>query len=147
MQVKIFSISIFDEGGQAEELNVFLRSHSIIDVEKYLVSSVQSPIWTFCVRYKENSNKKYKGKARIDYRDVLDEKTFNIFSKLRTYRKKIAEERGVPVFAVFTNEELANISKLGELNEQNVNKVEGIGQKRIEKYGKAILKLYNAEKK
>ena len=34
MQIQIFTIPVFADQGQVEEMNRFLRSHSIIDIEK-----------------------------------------------------------------------------------------------------------------
>ena len=49
-----------------------------------------------------------KGK-RIDYRDVLSEADFAVFKRLREWRKQVAAAEGVPVYTVFTNEQLATI--------------------------------------
>lgn len=145
MQIQVFNISVFDKGEQTEELNKFLRSHSIIDLEKHLISEGQTPYWTFCIRYKENSKIEPQVKSKIDYKEILDEPAFKVFSLLRSYRKKLAEQNGVPVYAVFTNEELANIAKLSEINIENMKKINGIGSKKIEKYGQPILDLYLSE--
>lgn len=145
MQIQVFNISVFDNGEQTEDLNKFLRSHSIIDMEKQLISDGQTPFWTFCIRYKESSKINPQTKSKIDYKEILDEAVFKVFSLLRTYRKKLAEQNGVPVYAVFTNEELANIAKLDEINIENMKKINGIGSKKIEKYGEPILNLYLSE--
>ena len=53
--------------------------------------------------------------GRIDYKEVLDEKTFALFSKLREKRKVLAEKDAVPVYSVFTNEQLAQMAQRGKL--------------------------------
>lgn len=86
-------------------------------------------------------------KVKIDYKEVLDENTFNKFSKLREFRKKIANDEAIPAFAVFTDKELSEISKLSEYTESNLKKIKGIGEKKCEKYGKRIIAMINEVKK
>ena len=50
--------------------------------------------------------------AKIDYRAVLDERTFALFSHLREIRKALAEKEHLTPYAVFTNEQLAEVAKV-----------------------------------
>jgi len=146
MQIQIFSIPTHSNEHQIEEMNKFLRSHTIIDMEKHLVTTDISAYWTFCVRYVVGSQcLLIKSRVKIDYRDVLDENTFKTYTILRNCRKEIADKNGIPVYAVFTNEELANIAKLPEISSSNMKNIDGIGTKKIEKYAEAIIELYNKE--
>jgi hypothetical protein len=43
----------------------------------------------------------------VDYKEVLNEADFAVFSRLRDLRKVIAEKEAVPAYAIFTNEQLA----------------------------------------
>lgn len=70
---------------------------------------------------------------KVDYKTVLDEKTFQRFSELREIRKKVSAEEGIPAFAVFTDEELSGLAKLTEINEKNMLSVKGIGEKKVER--------------
>jgi superfamily II DNA helicase RecQ len=148
MQIEIFNIPMFVDHSQIDEMNKFLRSHHIIDIERHMVSSGANPFWTFCIRYTEGENysDQYK-KQKIDYREVLDEETFERFSLLRELRRGIADNKGIPVYAVFTNEELANIAKLPEITIANIRNIEGIGIKKAEKYGETLVELFNNGKK
>jgi superfamily II DNA helicase RecQ len=145
MQFKIFTISVFDEQ-KTEEMNRFLRGNKIVNVEKQLLSLGSNAYWAFCVQYIgfETAERNIaEPKAKIDYKTVLDEKTFETFSKLRALRKKIAENDAVPAYAVFTDAELAEISKLAEITSQNLQTINGIGEKKVEKYGKQLCEIYN----
>ena len=145
MQIQIFTIPVFADQGQVEEMNRFLRSHSIIDIEKNCITNNSNTFWTFCIRYTEGDHiEKQLVKAKIDYKEVLDGPTFKIFSDLRECRKKIAEDLGIPVYTVFTNEELALASKLKELTVGNFKKIDGIGEKKMEKFGIELLRLYSS---
>ena len=50
------------------------------------------------------------GKQRVDYKEVLSPADFALFAKLRDWRKATAEQEGIPVYAVLTNEQLAAIA-------------------------------------
>ena len=53
MQYRIFSVPIFDDGTAEDELNLFLRSHRIAEVNKQYSESASA--WTFCVTYVKNN--------------------------------------------------------------------------------------------
>jgi len=143
MQLQFFYIPVQDPQLASEEMNKFLRSHKIIDIEKHFVAAESNSFWTFCIRYIEGSiQETYTKKSKIDYKEELDETIFKIYSDLRECRKKISEKEAVPVYAVFTNEELANIAKLDEITPSNLMAIKGIGKSKAEKYGAAILEIY-----
>jgi superfamily II DNA helicase RecQ len=144
MQFKVFTIPVTDDGTAIEEMNRFLRGHKVLEVEQQLVSTKIGSHWHFCVKYLANAqvDNKPQNSSKIDYKDVLDEKTFVLFSILREVRKKIAEEDGLPVYAVFTNEELANIASLEDITVETIKKVKGIGDKKIDRFGRRLLEYY-----
>ena len=78
---------------------------------------------------------------------MLDEKTFALFSRLRELRKSLAEKENLPPYAVFTNEQLAEIAKARCLTPAALGQITGIGPARIEKYGEAVLALINDHEK
>jgi superfamily II DNA helicase RecQ len=148
MQFKIFTIPVADDGTATEEMNRFLRGHKVLEVEQQLVSTKTGSHWHFCVKYLANAQTESKQQpiSKIDYKEVLDEKTFTVFSILREVRKKIAEEDGLPVYAVFTNEELAGISALEPINIGAIKNVKGIGDKKTERFGKRLTEYYSSYK-
>jgi superfamily II DNA helicase RecQ len=142
MQVQIFSIPAYDSQIFMDEMNTFLLSHKIIDVKRRFVENDFNSYWSFCVRWVENSQPttvNQQQKAKIDYRETLDEKTFKIYSHLREIRKKIAEDEKIPLYAIFSNEELASIAGLNEITVENIISIKGIGSKKVEKYGKLFI--------
>jgi len=145
MQFKIFTIPAADDGTAIEEMNRFLRSHKVLESEQQLVSTKNGTQWHFCIKYLANAQPDHRpqNSAKIDYKEALDEKTFAVFSALREVRKKIAEEEGMPVYAVFTNEELAGIAALDEILPQTIKSVKGIGEKKTERFGKRLIEGYN----
>lgn len=104
MQFQLFKLSVHPSDGELQSLNSFLASHRIVDVDKQFVDKGEDSFWTFCVRYMHGeptvttTNKKKAEK--IDYREVLDEVTFEKFSRLRNIRKEIAAEKGLANISV-----------------------------------------------
>ena len=144
MQFKIFTIPAADDGSAIEEMNRFLRSHKVLESEQQLISTKTGSQWHFCFKYLANAqpDEKPQNTSKIDYKEVLDEKTFAVFSILREIRKKIAEEDGLPVYAVFTNEELAGIAALETIQTETVKTVKGVGEKKNERFGRRLVENY-----
>lgn len=146
MQIKLFTISLFGNEDALEEMNKFLRGNKVVDISKNLVQQGDVSYWTFCVTYLIGSPPKvqqpqFEKKEKVDYKQVLGEVEFARFSLLRSIRKKLAETDAVPAFAVFTDAELSELAKMEELTPQAMMKVDGIGEKRVEKYGKAMCEI------
>ena len=143
MQIKIFNIPIGADESMTEEMNHFLRAHKIIDVKKELAILGDNSCWTFCITYmldnKPTDSNRVNGSGKVDYREVLDADTFERFSLLRRLRKQIAESEAIPAYAVFTDAELAEMAKLSPLTLAEMQKIPGIGKKKLEKYGNAFV--------
>lgn len=144
MQIQIFTIPLHDHASHAEEMNKFLRSHNIINIDKQLINIGINSFWTFCVRYLDGYILPVANTTeKTDYKEVLDPEVFSKYSVLRDCRKEIADKNGVPVYVIFTNEELANIAKMEEIKVENVSKIKGIGAKKMEKYGSELIGMFN----
>lgn len=75
------------------------------------------------------------GKQRVDYKEVLSPEDFALFAKLRDWRKATAEQEGIPVYAVLTNEQLAAITTKRPGSISQLREVEGIGEAKAGRYG------------
>ncbi|MCF8216106.1 MAG: HRDC domain-containing protein [Chlorobium sp.] len=135
MQIQLFAIPIGDNGAALQEMNTFLKAHKILEIQQKLISNDNGANWCFCVRYVEQAFKAAsESKAKIDYRQVLDEQTFRKFSHLRAIRKKVSATEGLSAFIVFTDEELAELAKLEEITIKSMLGIKGIGEKKIERF-------------
>ncbi len=148
MQFKIFTIPIelnIDEA--EEELNKFLRTCKVVEIEKHLTVSSQKAFWTFCIQYTDVAKLQpsVPKTTKTDYKAVLTEEEFAKFTRLRKLRKQIADSEAVPAYAVFIDSELAEIAKLPEISSKSMLSIEGIGQKRLDKYGEKIEKLFSED--
>ena len=94
-------------------MNAFLRGHRVLAVKKEFVPDGENSFWTFCVEYLEGTpagGAAPGGKLpKVDYKEVLKPAEFEVFSRLREWRKGVAEKEGVPVYVVLSNEQLAQM--------------------------------------
>jgi len=142
MKLKFFSIPAYQSGDAGEELNSFCGNHKIASIEKQFVANGEQSYWAICITYIEGNQHTFKaGKNKIDYREVFAELEFAVFVKLRELRKVIADREGIPVYALFTNDQLAEMVSSRVTTLSGLSSVEGIGKGRIEKYGKEFLEL------
>lgn len=141
MQIRLFTIPIGDGGAAVQEMNAFLRGNKILEVEKQLIHNEHGAYWCFCVSYIERSAAEIAEKkaGKVDYRKVLDEATFQKFSRMREIRKKIATQEGISAFLVFTDEELAEMAKLEHVTEKAMLGIKGIGEKKVERYAQYFI--------
>lgn len=144
MQIKLFNIPLSDEGERLAEMNRFLTSSKILEVEQRFFQNEKGGCWSFCVRYLNSGYTGAGPKEKVDYKQVLSEEEFSRFSRLREIRKSLAAEDAVPAYAVFTDEELAGIARLSSITPSSLTTVNGIGEKKVAKYGQQLIGLYNS---
>ena len=113
MQIQIFNVPLTDSGERLLEMNRFLSGNKVLEVEQRFFQNEKGGCWSFCVRYLPTVNGfQTASKEKVDYKLVLSEADFALFSRLREIRKQIAIADAVPSYAVFTDDELAGIAKL-----------------------------------
>ena len=137
-QFASFFVSPFGEGSVCDELNHFLKSHRIVNLEKKFIDKERTG-WVFLVEYGTENKLQGSGKPRIDYREVLNEQEFALFDHLRQIRKTTAEKHGVPVYAVFTNEQLASMVKKPPESLKEMFLLPGVGEARVKQFGEIFL--------
>ena len=82
--------------------------------------------------------------AKVDYRDVLSADDFSLYSRLRDVRKQIADAEGVPVYAVFTNAQLAEMITRRLTSATGLAEIDGIGKARLDKHAAQFVPLLAA---
>lgn len=140
MKYVYFKISaIFPDAG-ADRLNVFISTHAVTSVSEKFVDDGQNSFWSVRVAITENlaknpvDNSKPSKRATVDYRDVLSPEVFAIYAKLRSLRNNMAEQQSMPAYAIFTNEQLAEMAKLEHPSKHAISEINGIGEKRLALY-------------
>jgi superfamily II DNA helicase RecQ len=141
MQYKFFTFPITSFDIMEEELNKFLRSHQVVEIEKHLLSNPQ-PMWCFCVGYLQSRQMDNSPSPKVNYEQILDKNEFAQYERLRELRKQVAQDLKIPAYAVFTNKELAELSKHETINKELLLNLDGFGQGRMEKIGVHFLSKF-----
>ncbi len=145
MPLKVFLIPVRDIENSERELNSFIGSQRVLSLERNWVEDGVNSFWSICVDYlppaSEGSTFKAtsSNRARTDYREILSPEQFALFAKLRDFRKEIAQQEAVPVYTVFTNEQLAQMVQRCVTSKVALREIDGIGEARIDKYADRIL--------
>ena len=140
IQIHCFSLPIPDGRDQEDELNLFLRSHQIVDIQREMVILGDRAYWSFCIQYHLDGTSPISGlenrgkNKKVDYKEVLSEDQFQLFQHFRVVRKELAQREALPAYAIFTDEELANIVRLEQRTVALISGISGIGQHRANKY-------------
>jgi superfamily II DNA helicase RecQ len=130
-----------------ELLNRFLLHNRVLTVHREFVHDGENSYWSLAVEYLAGEGKTagqssgQSGKNRIDYKEVLSPGDFAVFAKLREWRKDKAGQDGVPVYTIFSNEQLAGIAVQRVISKTSLRELEGVGESRVKKYGEAVIQL------
>lgn len=139
MPFRIFRVRP-DDDGALDELNRFLASKRVVAVDRHLARAESDPTLIFVVEHTgAASANPAKSSPKIDYREVLTDDEFEVFSALRDIRREVAQSSGKPVYTVFTNAELAAMV-LGVVHTRDgLAGLDGVGAGRVEQYAEAFL--------
>ncbi|MEI6524823.1 MAG: HRDC domain-containing protein [Planctomycetota bacterium] len=130
MPMRTFMIPVTDCGDACDAMNQFMRHVRVLSTDRRFVEIGLQSFWSILV----------------DYLEVLDPEAFARFAQLREFRKRLAQEEGVPVYTVFTNEQLAEIAKNRIVTKNGLEKVDGIGGARLSKYGDALIRFLETQR-
>jgi ATP-dependent DNA helicase RecQ len=67
-----------------------------------------------------------------------------LFERLRTLRKRLADERGVPPYIVFSDVALRQMARVYPVNENEFTRISGVGQVKLRDFGAAFIGEINA---
>ena len=130
------------------ELNLLLRSFKIFSVDRRWIDLGLESCWAICVDYLERSmapvvklSSDADVRSKVDYKTILNDADFRVFSRLRDLRKEIAQAEAVPVYTIFTNEQLAKIVQNRADSKSELEKINGVGGARLSKYGDRIIEF------
>jgi superfamily II DNA helicase RecQ len=113
-------------------------------MERHLIDQGSNSFWTICVEYLKSvstdpTRNQNLSRNRVDYKSILPPDEFEVFSRLRELRKDIAQAEAVPVYALFSNEQLAQMVQRRCRSNGDLAQIEGIGESKIEKYAERFL--------
>ena len=142
MKLRFFSIPAWGDAAAEQELNAYLAKARVREIDRRFVDRDDGAFWALCIVETEGDAplSKPRGK-RVDYRAELSPEDFVVFGKLREVRKKLAEEAGVPIYAVAENAQLAEFVKRKITTEDALREVAGIGPHRAQTFGPPLLEV------
>lgn len=68
-----------------------------------------------------------------------------LVDKLRTWRSEVARKHGVPAYVVLHDATIDGIASLRPRTQEQLRGIAGIGDKKLERYGRELIALVNAE--
>lgn len=151
MRFKFFFVPMADSNAVEQELNGFLRSHRILTAKSEPSRDPGRPGWMIAVEYVDatpasapsspsNRSRTAGSEEPIDYAQVLGPEEFARFRVLRDIRNQIAREDRVQTFIVFTNAQIAAMSKFEKLDAAALGSVPGVGEGKMARYVERFLK-------
>ncbi|WP_026882259.1 DNA helicase RecQ [Clostridium akagii] len=94
-----------------------------------------------------NSMKVLKGQEKVVFKEVIKVKKISenneLFEILRTLRKQMATDAGVPPYFIFPDNTLKEMSLRYPLNKEQLFEISGVGQVKYDKYGEEFLGVIN----
>lgn len=149
MQFEFILVPVKHSEAAQAELNKILRTRRVLTVQKEFVNQGGNSFWAVAIEYLDRAGGDQKSpferKQKVDYREVLSEADFALYSKLRELRKKIAESEGVPVYAILTNDQIAEMVTGKVVSKADISKIAGIGEAKIGKYAESFLNVMHAD--
>ncbi|MEQ8702819.1 MAG: hypothetical protein RIC19_02810 [Phaeodactylibacter sp.] len=102
MQMKFFTVPVYDPAEAEAAVNAFLRGNRILQIDRHFESLPGGGAWVICVEYLPNMapgmRKSREGKKpKVDYKEALAPEVFKRFETLRTIRKDLAKAEGLAI--------------------------------------------------
>lgn len=151
MKLQFFSVNALEPEADQAAIDDFCVKHRLVSVDKRFVERGEFCYWSVCITYLEASVSPAKPTASVinkrgavDYREVLGEQEFEVFAKLRNLRKTLAEADGVPMYAVFSNAQLAEMVTRQATSLTALAEINGVGAAKLDKYGKHFIAVLRA---
>lgn len=94
---------------------------------------------------KRTGGKKTGAKRRGGPEVALDPAEASLFEALRTWRGEQAKEQGVPAYVVFPDATLYGIVEAKPSTIDELGQISGVGLKKLDRYGPAVLEVIGAE--
>ena len=130
----------------ATVLNQFLAGHRILAIDRQFIANGANSAWAVCVSFDDSSadatpRSSIGKRGKVDFKDMLSPPEFAVFSRLRALRKERADAEGMPAYALFTNDQLAEMVQRRVTTATALRDIPGVGEARVEKYGEAFLDI------
>lgn len=137
MPFRIFTLP-FDEvteGFPDEIITQFCLNKKVLSYTPHFFQKEGKAYWSIALEY-EIVVKGKDNKLR-----QLDEEQQLLFNRLREWRSEQAKKEGLPAYLMATNAQLIQMVQLKCRTLESFKPIKGFGLKRMEKYGKPLLRI------
>jgi ATP-dependent DNA helicase RecQ len=117
--------------GEANEVRAVYRGERRVSVRQVITSG----------RCEGNGRSPRSRRRRDGDNPVVDAADAALFAALRAWRRERASEQHVPPYVIFNDATLADIARKRPKNTEDLKDVSGIGQRKLQRYGAAVLEL------
>ena len=84
-------------------------------------------------------------KRNYSVKTLISDDDAPVLSALKAKRRALAENAGVPAYIIFTDKTLVDMSQRRPLNLDEMSQINGVGTKKLEKFGTIFLAVINGE--
>jgi len=125
----------------------FIKDKAVLSLKEYFFIKNETPYLAVIVNYEpvqepaKTVPKKGERRKNDEWRALLQDSDMPLFETLRSWRAEYCKKEGVPPYIICNNVELAKIVLAKPQTLAALMQIEGFGKARVEKYGKAILKV------
>ncbi len=84
-------------------------------------------------------------KRNYSVKKLISDDDAPVLSALKAKRRALAENAGVPAYIIFTDKALVDMSQRRPLNLDEMSQINGVGKKKLEKFGTIFLAVINGE--
>ena len=147
MQVKVFSIRLDSNNLEIDQnsLNDFLDTVHFKKSNSHFIEAEES-YWSVLVHYENEEERVNEPESPIQTSQpeiILSEKEELIFDRLKQWRNAKAQDLNLPHYMISHNSELKNIAIKKPENKNQLRKIKGFGEVKVEKYSEEILSILN----
>ena len=122
---------------EEEDLNRFLRSHRILQIERHFCND-SGGYWAVFVEYidgnPQDASTPVRRRDKQDATQGLSEEEKQRFEYFKEVRRQLATKNSIPAYLIFTNEELAILARVEELTPESIKYIKGIAPTRLKAY-------------
>ena len=161
MRCKIFAVPLDSEAALAQErtINSFMDSNNVKRVFASLANRPEGPVWSILFFYEGEASAPRPAAGRpsaavgserpmptppMDAGTSLSGAEIKSIIALKKWRADVAAQEGVPVYMVAQNRWLEDMVRIPVRTLDDLKKVPGFSEWRVQKYGHRIVEILNA---
>ena len=142
MKLKVLKIRIDDRFQITDEaiVNDYLSRFEIVNMNAKLVAD-EITYWSVLIYYNNKKNTVISSKNTVNSESELSEEEKIIYNKLKDGRADKAREAQLPAYIIFHNTHLMSIARHKPCTLDDLENVNGIGKRKVEKFGREIIEV------